>query len=298
MKDFFYEEFFPEKRDDLHFMRYKKFIFSREKRELEKDGFEKHHIVPRSFLPSNKKNRDENNVIYLSYKEHFIAHMILWKAFGGKMAHAFYFMSHPNSNSGLKENRLTVRQYEQLKLDYSSRISEILLSNWQDEEYREKMSKKRKETWKRESYRKKMISIARERLMTEDEKKKISEGQLRNWKDNKERKLKLKKDSRNWWKDEEYKNRMIESFTGRIGITDGKCNKFVKESDLEYFLNNGFRRGIETKNKDLTSKKHSERRKSERWVNDGSKNYIVKDIELEDYLKNGYYKGMIRRKKK
>lgn len=51
---------------------------------------ERHHIVPRSFGGSNKKE----NMISLPLRLHFLAHWLLWKAYrDGRMANAFWTMA-------------------------------------------------------------------------------------------------------------------------------------------------------------------------------------------------------------
>lgn len=51
---------------------------------------ERHHIVPRSFGGSNKKE----NVVALSLRLHFLAHWLLWKAYkDSRMANAFWTMA-------------------------------------------------------------------------------------------------------------------------------------------------------------------------------------------------------------
>ena len=61
--------------------RYAKFIQSRmilnEQRQLLKGQYEIHHIIPRSMGGTNKKD----NLIKLSFREHFIAHVMLFYAY-------------------------------------------------------------------------------------------------------------------------------------------------------------------------------------------------------------------------
>lgn len=62
---------------------------------------ERHHIVPRSFGGSNKKE----NMISLPLRMHFLAHWLLWKAYrDGRMANAFWTMACCN---GVKLNSRT-----------------------------------------------------------------------------------------------------------------------------------------------------------------------------------------------
>ena len=93
------------------------------------DGYcEKHHILPRSLGGSD----DPSNIICLTVRQHYIAHWMLWKAYGGSMAVAFDYMS------GIKRygSRLPSRTVEALKDDVSKRISERPVS----EETRKKQS--------------------------------------------------------------------------------------------------------------------------------------------------------------
>lgn len=77
------------------------------------DYFELHHILPRSM------GGDDNleNLVWLTAREHFIAHYLLWKFTTGenhyKMCYAFRFLS-------IKNNRhISSREYEKLKREYS-----------------------------------------------------------------------------------------------------------------------------------------------------------------------------------
>lgn len=51
--------------------------------------FEKHHIVPRSMGGSNNKQ----NIVALTPEDHFFAHLLLAKIYGGKMMRALFAMS-------------------------------------------------------------------------------------------------------------------------------------------------------------------------------------------------------------
>jgi hypothetical protein len=79
---------------------------------------EKHHIIPKSLGGDNNKS----NIVKLSYKEHFIAHLLLIKFTMGpekrKMLYALYLMlyRHPHD----KQINLTSRLYEKIKMDYFS----------------------------------------------------------------------------------------------------------------------------------------------------------------------------------
>ena len=117
-----YEELFKNIRSQKDFERYKKFIDSRNNRVLKTSkGIHRHHIFPRSYCKKDLEYlaTDENNLIILTAREHYIAHMILWKAFGGKMELAFWYMT----NIKKFKVRLTSKQYEKLSLEETERQS-------------------------------------------------------------------------------------------------------------------------------------------------------------------------------
>ena len=77
---------------------------------------EGHHVIPKSMGGS-----DENdNIVYLTAKEHYIAHFLLWKIYRNtKMTYAFRFM---NANRGI----LGSSTFKQLREEYSQKASEAL----------------------------------------------------------------------------------------------------------------------------------------------------------------------------
>jgi hypothetical protein len=79
-----FEEFVSENEfsNSWHFDAYIKLINSRLLRPIVKTG-EWHHIVPRSFNGSNERT----NLIKLTFREHFVAHLLLSKSFVGRKRH-------------------------------------------------------------------------------------------------------------------------------------------------------------------------------------------------------------------
>jgi hypothetical protein len=150
---------------NIHEIRYQKFIKSRKDRTIPKDSIiEKHHIIPKSLGGDNSKE----NLIKLTAKEHFIAHLILWKAYGGKMAQAFFMMNQRNTTSGKYEGKLTSRQYSRLREDHS-----IYRKKFQHkEESKKKTSASMIGVSKSQSHREN-IAKARKGTHTSDEVKKI-----------------------------------------------------------------------------------------------------------------------------
>lgn len=114
---FKYQEFIPCIKSSLHWNRYVKFIESRSLRSIPEGEFiERHHIVPQCYLPTKEIKKDRENIIPLTLREHFIAHLILWKAIGDKMALAFFMFIHPRD----MELALTSREYKRLKEEFNS----------------------------------------------------------------------------------------------------------------------------------------------------------------------------------
>jgi hypothetical protein len=93
--------------------RYNKFIESL-KGQVIVGRKEVHHIVPKSLGGTN----DSNNLIALTPRQHYIAHWMLWKIYGGKMAQAFWFM-----NTCKRYKKMNGRRYELLKEEYRKSVS-------------------------------------------------------------------------------------------------------------------------------------------------------------------------------
>lgn len=79
------------------------------------DGYtEKHHIIPRSLGGVN----DQSNLVILTAREHFVAHLLLAKIHGGGMWHAAFMMS----NMGRYSNR----QYEVLRKEHATLVGNFM----------------------------------------------------------------------------------------------------------------------------------------------------------------------------
>jgi hypothetical protein len=95
-----------------HLARYNNFI-SALKGQVVEGYSEKHHIVPRSHGGSNKKD----NLIALTPRQHFIAHRMLWKAYGGSMARAYFMMSATG-----KYGKIGSKTYSMAREEYSKQV--------------------------------------------------------------------------------------------------------------------------------------------------------------------------------
>jgi hypothetical protein len=76
---------------------------------------EKHHIVPRCMGGSNKSH----NLVELTAREHYIAHLLLAKIYGGKLWHAVNLM-----NNFKKYSKSKNRSYEKARIEHSKLVSE------------------------------------------------------------------------------------------------------------------------------------------------------------------------------
>lgn len=136
------KQLFPKIRSEIHFNRYIRFIEDRQNREFsneEKIHF--HHILPKCYCIEDKEylRKDRSNLIQLTPREHYIAHMILWKALGGEMTQAFWFITHCKQYG---DKRVTSHQYEELVKDYSDRKSQARKGKTYIEIFGEKESKR------------------------------------------------------------------------------------------------------------------------------------------------------------
>jgi len=90
-----------------HLERYLRFISSRKP----SAGYvERHHIYPRSMFPQLAD--DPGNLIPLTAREHFLAHWMLHKVYGGAMTNAFMYMKTGDPN---RYWNLNSRSYTQLR---------------------------------------------------------------------------------------------------------------------------------------------------------------------------------------
>jgi len=103
-------------RSEFQLRRYERFIYSLKQQYIE--GYcEEHHITPKCFGGTNEKN----NLIRLTARQHFVAHHMLWKAYGGAMSRAFFMMS----NFG-KYGKVNSAAYAKARGEYSLEVTKQL----------------------------------------------------------------------------------------------------------------------------------------------------------------------------
>lgn len=146
--------------------RYFKFIRSR----TPVAGYvEAHHIYPRSMFPQLAD--DPNNIIRLTAREHFIAHWMLHKAFGGKMTQAFMYMK---TGASQRYWNLNSKSYETLRAEFGRFWSERKLGKKLSEATRKAMSLGRTGKVLSESHRNAIGAGNKGRCVTDETRQRIS----------------------------------------------------------------------------------------------------------------------------
>ena len=88
-------------------------------------GHEHHHILPRSLGGTD----DNNNLVYITVREHFVCHWLLTKIYPTgeehwKMLNALRMMRAENKNQQRYDTKITSRVYAKLKEEYANLQSE------------------------------------------------------------------------------------------------------------------------------------------------------------------------------
>lgn len=99
--------------------------------------YEKHHIIPR-YMGGDNSNQ---NLVHLSFREHILAHYILWRMYGNIEDQIAYKMM----NGQTEEGRI-LKQKLAVKRSNESNKAEIIKTIFQDEEKVKGIIEKRKHT--------------------------------------------------------------------------------------------------------------------------------------------------------
>ena len=152
-----------------HFNRYIKFISALQNQVI--DGYyEEHHIIPKAFDGSDRKE----NLIKLTARQHFVAHWILARALGGPASRAFFMMS----NFG-KYGKVNSVVYDKARKEYAKLVSLQMKNNPINYEFtvehRAKLSSAKKGTTLSIETRQKISDRQIGRKLTKETKQKISQ---------------------------------------------------------------------------------------------------------------------------
>lgn len=260
-----------------HLIRYVNFINSRPERDLIKNGkyFNIHHIVPKSLNGENSKS----NLVKLTHREHYIAHMILWKTYSGKMAQAFWFMSKFCKNS---------KSFENLRKDFSVLYSKLYKGKPMSIEQRKKISDSCKNKIFTAETRKKISQSLKGRKHTEEHNEKISIAKIGNLRSeeskNKQSNSVMGIKNPFYGKHHSEENKLKMGVNKKtIYVNKNNKNKRIKEEDVETYLENGYNIGMYRKNA-----------KGRIWVNNGVESKMIFPNELDFYVENNFIIGRIK----
>lgn len=146
------------------------------------DGYsETHHVVPRSLGGPD----DEENLVVLTGREHFLAHLLLWKANPNErsLASAAWMMAHKGTAAGYGA-KVTSRIYEALRIAHGENHREFMVDYYaNNEEARLQASEHAKAMWEDPDYRARMSDVQKLRYEDPEERRKIGRQSKANWKD-------------------------------------------------------------------------------------------------------------------
>jgi len=197
-------------------------LVTKAKTRLKLDGYvERHHVIPVS-LGGHKRSLD--NIITLTAREHYIAHLLLWRMTmdqksHNKMTMALHVMV--NGSGHKKQDRsylVPSRIYEANRKEYVKVISEIMSgpdNKWRGQKHSAESLEKMK-AWQRDpviKQRQKERVTGENNPMygkphSEEMKKRIGKSVADSWTD--ELKAEKSKWAKEKWQDPEYKNTMLE----------------------------------------------------------------------------------------
>jgi hypothetical protein len=134
---------------------YRAFIADRRTKEhtLRKGQSERHHIHPRSLGGGD----EPANLIRLSFNDHFFAHVLLCRIYGGSQVVALVRMLGRKRKDRYLRGRLARRRYEWIARANSEQSKAGNKARWRDEGFRKRMSVMSKAMWRDEEYRKNIL---------------------------------------------------------------------------------------------------------------------------------------------
>lgn len=164
--------------DDMDYRKiYDLFIADRRTKELSLVGYsERHHIFPKVFGGGD----NPENLIRLSPADHYFAHEMLARIYGGPMWSALHFMSGGNVNSA-KGHVVRRWQYACSKRHYSEHQRARTTVRMNSVEVKNKISEQFKALWKTPEYREKIIKGLSSRVRTTESRAKTGKLSKMNW---------------------------------------------------------------------------------------------------------------------
>lgn len=247
--------------DDHQRKRLIKILSHISEREILNSNYEKHHIVPQSW--SNNDANENDNIIRVTCKEHFIIHRLMTKAFPNDrpMAVSYWLLS--------KGRILNAREYERVKGMVADGMKERRRGrpSWNSgltlsDKHRQRMSESKKgKPWsekRREAS--KQVTKRKPPALTEEQRAQISRRMIE---DNPAKRLevrqkmseKARRPKSDKWKEsvrgrqspmkgkqqsEEQKKKNGDMKRGKIWITNGIISKMISKEEFIFYQNVGF----------------------------------------------------------
>jgi hypothetical protein len=167
---------------------YEALIEKAKNRSIPKDTYtETHHIVPYCISKDNSKN----NLVVLTAREHYIAHLLLWRMdmpakWHNKMMMALWVMTNGSGNSKQKIDRSKLklrssRLYERFMGERRRITGEASAERWKNPEYKNNVVTQIKERWNEPEYKARMSKIHKERMNTPEAKEATSNFSKQMW---------------------------------------------------------------------------------------------------------------------
>ena len=293
---------FPSYRTNSHYYnKYVSFISSCAKQPIELSNYyENHHIVPKSFGGSD----DSTNLVLLTYRQHFIAHLLLAKAFPDTNIRSclYYFIYGGKQGTIIKTSRA---------FEFAKMLAGIIDSSWFNDglnNYRLPLK-----IGLDLGYRPGRVStdVWKNKLYVNDGTKnyRINSNQITKYLDNGYTKGQLKRykcipvtngdinksvpedlldsfltENTQWFRGAVTKSPYREK--GKIvRVSNGEFEKNVLKVDLEKYINSGWKLGRSNRSKTSCSKASNQI-----YLNDQNKR--VSDEDLEKYLNLGWKLGL------
>lgn len=190
---------------------------------------ERHHIIPKCMCGSNKKQ----NLVRLTAREHFIAHVLLSKIYKGTLIYAVHRM--------ITVNKYNSKKYEWLRIQHSKTMSLLNKGRKHTEETKKKMSVSHTGTIRSDESKQTQSKSRMGMTASNDTKKKMSEAKLGKT-NTEEHKLKQSNSRKGMKFSEEHKANMSKARSGKscihTKISIGKSFKLVDNNGNEYIVNN------------------------------------------------------------
>lgn len=222
---------------------------------------ERHHIVPRCMGGTD----EEDNLIDLYAREHFIAHKLLSEENpeNDSLSYAWTMMAFVKDKNQ-ERYELTQEEYEEARIKQSEMASKRFTELWCNDEYRKRVSEAHKRENLSEETLAKLADASRGRKHTEEEKRKIGDvnrGKIVS----EETRQKLSESNKKFWENQDYKDEWVRKLKERCG--EEEFRQQMSERRIKDWQDENYRQktiaGISRAQKELWQNEDYRKRQSE-----------------------------------